>query len=105
MEIKDIGKELQEIKDIGKELQEIKKLLSVQKEILNIDELSQLTGFSKSTIYKKTHTGQIPHYKQSKHLFFDRSEIINWLKANKGFDADQIDSKAATYVTLNAEGK
>ncbi len=94
-----------ETAEISQQLKEIITLLTTRKEVLSIDELCQFTGLTKSTIYKKTHTGQIPFYKQAKHLFFDRSEIIEWLKANRGFNAAETDSQAATYVTLHQGGK
>ncbi|QIA07120.1 helix-turn-helix transcriptional regulator [Draconibacterium halophilum] len=61
---------------------------TTQKEVLNIDEVCELTGLSKSTIYKQTMSGSIPHYKQAKHLFFDRVEVIDWLKSNRGYSSE-----------------
>ncbi len=81
-------------------LNNIENLLSLSKKVLNIDEVSKLTGLSKSTIYKFTHFGSIPFYKQAKHLYFDREEIENWLKANRGFNADEISKAASTYVNM-----
>lgn len=85
-------------------LKKIESLLSLSKNVLNIDEVSMLTSLSKSTIYKFTHTGTIPHYKQAKHLFFNKEEIEAWLQANRGFNASEIEKQASTYVSLNKEG-
>jgi len=85
-------------------LERIEKLLSLQKTILNIDEVSVLTGLSKSTIYKMTSKREIPHYKKSKHLVFDKVECENWIKSNKVTSQDEIDQEATSYVTLNKEG-
>ena len=86
-------------------LKNIENLLSLSKTVLNIDEVSKLTGLSKSTIYKFTHQGKIPHYKQAKHLYFDRVEIEeNWLKANRGYNSDEIEKQASSYVILNRRG-
>jgi len=71
------------------------------KNVLDIDELHWFTGLSKSYIYKSTSLGVIPFYKQAKHLFFDRVEIENWLKSNKGYSSVESDSMASTYVSLN----
>ena len=81
-------------------LSNIENLLSFQKIVLNINEVSKLTGLSKSTIYKMTCSGMIPHYKKAKHLYFDRIEIENWLKSNRIKTSDEIDREASTYVTL-----
>lgn len=86
-------------------LSNIESLLSISKTVLNINEVSLLTGLSKSTIYKFTHLGTVPHYKQAKHLFFDRVEIESWLKANRGFNAEETSKAASTYITLNKGGR
>jgi excisionase family DNA binding protein len=75
-------------------------IICSQKAVLNIGEVCTLTGLSKSTIYKLTMNGKIPHYKQAKHLYFDRVEIENWLKANRGFDIDEVEAQASSALTL-----
>ena len=85
-------------------LSNIESLLSFQKIVLNINEVSKLTGLSKSTIYKMTCSGIIPHYKKAKHLYFDRIEIENWLKSDRIKTSDEIDREASTYVTLKKGG-
>jgi len=85
-------------------LKNIESLLSVSKTVLNLDEVCTLTGLSKSHIYKLTCYGKIPFYKKSKHLFFDRVEIQNWQKSNRGFNSDEVNKEASTYVTLNKKG-
>ena len=88
-------------------LRNIESLLSVQKNVLNFDEVCTLTGLSKSHIYKLTcgvNGKSIPFYKQAKHLFFDRAEIENWLKENRFKPSDELEKEAATYVTLNKKG-
>ena len=86
-------------------LKNIESQLSLSKAVLNIDEVSLLTGLSKSTIYKFTHFGTIPFYKQAKHLYFDRVEIENWLKENRGFNQDEASNKASNYIALNKGGQ
>ncbi len=78
--------------------------LSVSKTVLNLDDVCKLTGLSKSHLYKLTMASKIPHYKQSKHLYFDRLEIEAWLKENRIKTADEIDQEAATYVALGKKG-
>lgn len=84
-------------------LKSIEDSLSLSKSVLNIDEISKLTGLSKSTIYKFTCFGTIPHFKQAKHLFFDRFEIESWLKEKRGFYIDEI--KADAKNSLNIKNK
>lgn len=87
--------------EIEKRFERLENLvLCTQKKILTIDEVCTLTGLSKSTIYKLTMSGKIPHYKQAKHLYFDRSEIEDWLKENRGFNISEIDEKSSTYLAI-----
>ena len=66
-------------------IEDIKKYsLLAAKEVLLIDDVSLLTGISKSTLYKMTCNRSIPHYKKnSKLMFFDKREIVNWMRQNR----------------------
>ncbi len=75
------------------------------KEVLTLSEVSQFTGLSKSHIYKLCSNGGIPFYKPfGKVNYFDRLEIINWLKQNRVSTNKEIESKASTIVTLKNGG-
>ena len=70
--------------ELQKELEQIKTLLLSKKNVLNINELADYTGYSKSYIYKLTSRNAIPYFKPSgKTVFFDRMEIDVWLLKNK----------------------
>lgn len=72
-----------------------------QKEVLTLTEVSQFTGLSKSHIYRLCSTRGIPFYKPfGKVNFFDRNEIIQWLKQNKISTNKEIENKAIDFVTL-----
>lgn len=92
---------LELLKKQGEQLTRLESQFSLSKTVLNLDEVCALTGLSKSHIYKRSMMGTIPHYKQAKHLFFDRIEISNWLKENRIKTTEEIDKEAASYVTLN----
>lgn len=54
-------------------------------EILNIEEVSDLTGYKKATIYKLTHERKIPFHKPAhggRRVFFIREEVNHWLQSN-----------------------
>ena len=73
-----------EEKEVLKELEQIKTLLLSKKNVLNLNELSDYTVYSKSYIYKLTSRNAIPYFKPSgKSVFFDRVEIDTWLLKNK----------------------
>src|SRR5579864_5963531 len=48
-----------------------------------IEKLSEITGWSKSCIYKKCSLRKIPHHKVGKELRFNMAEINAWIKAQK----------------------
>jgi excisionase family DNA binding protein len=68
-------------------------------EILKIDQLESLTGWSKSHIYKLTSAGLIPYYKPfGKTIFFKKSEIEEWLLQNRQKPAFEIENEANDYL-------
>jgi len=92
------------LKKQAEKLENIEGLLNISKAVLNLDEVCTLTGLSKSHIYKLTCWGRIPHYKQAKHLFFDRLEVEDWLKSNRIKTSDEMDQEASKYVIKNQKG-
>ncbi|QLE00922.1 helix-turn-helix domain-containing protein [Galbibacter sp. BG1] len=62
-------------------LEDIKALLSQNKKVLNVEDLAQYTGLSKSKIYKLTHLRLIPmgNNKHIRQKFFDKDAIDAWL--------------------------
>ncbi len=95
---------IEQLKRQDERLKNIENLLSLSKTVLNLDEVCTLTGLSKSHVYKRTMQGTIPHYKQAKHLFFDRAEVEAWLRENRFKTVQEVEQEAATYVTLNRKG-
>lgn len=85
-------------------LEKIEQLLVNQKQILNLQEVCLLTGLSKSHIYKLTCYNKVPHYKQSKHLFFDKIEVENWLKSNPSKTSDQLKEDARLALSIRKKG-
>lgn len=75
--------------------------LLAAKNVLNLEDVSLLTGLSKSYLYKLTCTHQIPYYRPSgKQMYFDREEVENWMKQNRVATVQEIEQKAITYVTI-----
>ena len=92
--------------DLQNRLERLENLIiTTQKQVLNIDELCTYTGLSKSTIYKLCMNGKIPYYKQSKHNYFDKDEVINWLKETRGYNADELKQNAHTFVSIKGGAK
>jgi predicted DNA-binding transcriptional regulator AlpA len=78
----------------------------VEKNILNIDDLSKLTGWSKSYIYKKTSDGTLKYSKPlGKTLFFSKDWIESFLMSNTTSTTEELRTQAATIVTLKKQSK
>jgi excisionase family DNA binding protein len=86
--------------DNNNTLANIEHLLLAQKRTLNVKELSRLTGFSPSFIYKLTSAKKIPHScPNGKLLVFDRLLVEQWLLNNPVTLADDVEQYAINYVT------
>lgn len=76
-------------------LQDIKELMSQNKTVLNIDDLANYTGLSKSKIYKLTHLKLIPtgNNKHIRQKFFDKKSIDKWLLGNPNVSDEYLEKK------------
>jgi len=86
---------------IDDRLRNIETLLLSQKTVLNFDEVAAYTGLSKSYLYKLTSSGGIPCFKpHGKHIYFNKQEVDQWLMQNRRATNVELESQAATFVTL-----
>ncbi len=84
-------------------LQEIKNLLSQNKKVLNVDDLAEYTGLSKSKIYKLTQLklipmGNNPHVRQK---FFNKNEIDAWLLGEPILSDEALEQKFSKQLLKN----
>jgi len=71
----------------------------LEKKMLSIDDVSVLTGLSKSHLYKMTCSHQIPYYKPNgKLMYFDEAEIEEWMRQNRIETTDEAEQRALSYV-------
>lgn len=69
------------------------------KEILNVEDLINYTGYKRSYIYKLVHNNILPYSKPNgKTLFFVKAEIDSWLLQNKSKSISQIEDQANDYI-------
>lgn len=80
-------------------LSRIEQMMTGMKEILNVDELADYTGYRKSYIYKLVSASVIPYSKPNgKILFFDRKKIDKWLLQNSSMSNSEISLEALKRV-------
>lgn len=76
------------------ELQEIKKILFLQKQVLTLEEFCIYAGISKNQAYHLTSSGRVKFYRPfGKMIYFDLSEIIDFLKQNPVLGINQRTKK------------
>ena len=84
---------------ILEELQELKNLAVLgSKQAMTMNDVSVLTGLSKSHLYKLVMNKQIPHYKSGGKLtYFDKDEVTKWLLKHRVKTTEELETEAATY--------
>lgn len=87
--------------DVIKErLKSLEDAIYTTKEILNMKDVCQYLDISQSLLYKRTCTGEIPHFKpRGKMIFFEKKELIAWIKRNK------INDQELSNLFVNMESK
>jgi excisionase family DNA binding protein len=70
------------------------------KEIMTLEEAAIFIGVKRSQLYKLTHMNCIPYYKPSgKLVYFEKSELLKWLRQNPVKSQSQIDEEAQTILS------
>ena len=66
---------------------------------MNLKEAAEFLDFSRSYLYRLTSQGRVPCYKpEGKRIYFDRAELVNWLKRNRIRPQEELEATAANYV-------
>ena len=74
-------------------------LVATQPKPLTLKEAAEFLDFSRSYLYRLTSQGRIPCYKpEGKRVYFDRVELVNWLKRNRIRPQEELEATAANYV-------
>ena len=74
-------------------------LVATQPKPLTLKEAAEFLDFSRSYLYRLTSQGRVPHYKpEGKRVYFDRAELVDWLKRNRNRTQEEIEETAASYI-------
>lgn len=74
----------------------------LQKKVLTFNDVCKYLDISSSHLYKLTSQKQIPHFcPQGKKLYFNRTEIDQWLMRNRQETTEDIETAAANYLIKN----
>ena len=84
------------------ELREIKKLLTLQKQMLTVDEFCLYTGLSRQQTYKLTSQRKIKFFKPlGKIIYFEIDDVIDFLKSNQIQSTSAKSKKIDKYFIIN----
>lgn len=73
------------------------------KSTLSLEECAAYIKVSVSHLYKLTSTQAIPHYKpRGKMVYFDRTEVDDWLRQNRVSTVSEIEQKAANHLAAGS---
>ena len=66
---------------------------------LTLPEAAKFLDLSRSHLYKLTSERKIPHFKPNgKKIYFDKSELVQWLKSKPKRTLEETEEKAASYI-------
>ena len=89
------GLTTKQVADLTRKVDAITNVFCQAKEILTLEEAAIFLGISKSCLYKMTHNQIIPFYKpNNKLVYFERSELMNWIRSCPVSSMSQIESEA-----------
>lgn len=71
------------LEDISKRLEKLEKAAALSKNVLSIDEVALLTGYSVKYLRLLISKRNIPYYRRGNRLFFCRSEVEGWMMGHR----------------------
>lgn len=75
-------KESPDAKELQQQIAKMQDVIFAAKDFFDVTEACSFLGLSKSQLYKLTRTLSIPHYKRGGKIYFDRGELVQWIKEN-----------------------
>ena len=71
------------LEDISQRLEKLEKAAALAKNVLSIDEVALLTGYSVKYLRLLISKRDIPYYRRGNRLFFCRSEVEGWMMGQR----------------------
>lgn len=87
---------------IDERLEKIERLIILQtKNVYNVRELSWVLGITEGRVRHLMQESEFPYYKVGNRTYFKKEEIEAWMTRNRFESRDEIETRAATYCTIN----
>ena len=65
---------------------------------IDVNQAADFLGIAKATLYGKCCNLLIPHFKKGKKLYFDKVELLEWLKSGKRKTVNDINESVNTHL-------
>ncbi len=75
-----------------------------QSTLLTVREAAEFLSLAVPTVYSMVSKGEIPHMKRSKRLYFDRDELMSYLKEGRQATNEEIEDSALDCLTKKRRG-
>jgi len=86
------------LEDIAQRLERLEVLVTLSaKDVLDIKDVAELTGYSVKYLRLLIAKRDIPHYRRGNRLFFNREEIEDWMMGERIPTREEINIKAMGY--------
>ena len=86
------------LEDIAKRLERLEALTALaSKEVLDVNETAQLTGYTVKYLRLLISRREIPHYRRGNRIFFNRDEVEEWMMGNRIPTNEEMRIKAVGY--------
>ena len=72
--------------------------------LLTVREAAEFLSLAVPTVYSMVSKGELPHMKRSKRLYFDREELISYLKDGRRQTNEEIEENALDCLTKKRRG-
>jgi len=69
-----------------------------EKPLLTVTEAAELLNLAKPTIYALSQQSKIPYMKKGKRLYFDKTELLDWVKEGRNSTDSELKNKALKEV-------
>ena len=84
--------------DIAKRLDRLEALAALaSKDVLDVNETAQLTGYTVKYLRLLISRREIPHYRRGNRIYFNRDEVEEWMLGERIPTIDEVQQKACGY--------
>ena len=83
----------------------IEQLKPAEPQPLDITEAAKLLKLKVTTLYEKTCRKIIPHFKKGNKIYFDKTELLAWVKGGKVRTQEETANEAVSYLLKRSKRK